>query len=488
MRGFLIGIALLWASMAVAQQDTSLSITVGTANEDRGVVIREASDHTFLIAGSTGVDENNSGADMYLMKVDTLGNKLWSLAIGANEIEQATDVVEMSNGNYLLVGYSNSFSLGDYDVFIAMVSATGDLISLETYGGTDWDKAYGVCATIDGGYAIVGESFSYANGVSQGLVIKLNASGNLEWINNWGGAYNDGLKAVESLASGVLVTAGYTEESPGDKNMWVMGVSVFGDSLWSKSMGTSATEEVLDLAINSGQSIGLAGYTTRLGKAEDFCFIRLDNAQDSVYEFIGSYNGKDRLTGVAIDDFDDFLLAGYSNSSDLGVLNYDAAFYRITDDDVYLFGTTFGYTEDDLMLSIHSGSTFGFYLAGYTNSYGEGLNDVWFMRTLENGSWQNQLPTELNDTVSLLTSVPLTPFPQNAEINVYPNPVHERLLVHMSVAAALSIMTLDGKNMATHTLVQGTNTLPIQNLPAGNYALSFKLESGQTVVKIIQKK
>ncbi len=471
-----------------AQQDTSFSITYGTINEDRGAKIRLASDGNLLIVGSTAADEQNSGSDMYLLKVDTLGRKLWSLAVGANEIEQATDVVEMNNGNYLLVGYSNSFSLGDYDVFVAQVSAAGALLSLDTYGGSDWDQAYGVTATADGGFVIVGESYSYQNGISQGLVIKLNAAGTLEWMNNWGGSFNDGFYAVENLASGVIVAAGYTEVENNGKDIWVVGISVFGDSLWTRTIGSSADEEALDIGINSGQFIGLVGYTTRQGLSKDFYFVALDNNLDSAFDFLGSYSDVDVLTGITIDDFDGFVISGYTNSTSLGVINYDVTYYRIRDDGVFVYGTTFGYAQNEFANSILSGSTSGFYFLGTTDSHGQGLNDIWLLRALEFDTFSLRTPELILDTVSLLTSAPDFSTASATSLKLYPNPLRDQLTIETGSRLVAELMTTNGQLLRQLELNRGENRVDLQDLPVGTYFISFTDQSNHTTIQVIQKK
>jgi len=80
----------------------------------------------------------------------------------------------------------------------------------KTYGGTSSDYAYSITQTTDGGYAIAGNTWSFGAGDGDFLVLKLSASGGLEWARTFGGTAADYTYAITQTADGGYAVAGYT--------------------------------------------------------------------------------------------------------------------------------------------------------------------------------------------------------------------------------------------------------------------------------------
>ena len=69
-----------------------------------------------------------------------------------------------SDGGYALAGYTNSFGAGNVDLWLIKVNATGDMQWNKTYGGAGQDQAFEVIQTQDGGYVMVGSTNSSGAG------------------------------------------------------------------------------------------------------------------------------------------------------------------------------------------------------------------------------------------------------------------------------------------------------------------------------------
>src|SRR3954463_10548605 len=89
----------------------------------------------------------------------------------------------------------------------------------KSYGGSKSDIAYDIKQTTDGGYIAAGTVVSRdndvtgAHGGSDAWVIKLNASGNLQWQRALGGNSNEGARSVQQTADGGYIVAGYSTDS-----------------------------------------------------------------------------------------------------------------------------------------------------------------------------------------------------------------------------------------------------------------------------------
>ena len=88
--------------------------------------------------------------------------------VRGQNIDTATSVLELPNGTYIMAGSTNSSTRdfkgvttrGKKDIFVAGVNSNGTLMWVRSFGGTESDGALALCKGADGGYVVVGETFS----------------------------------------------------------------------------------------------------------------------------------------------------------------------------------------------------------------------------------------------------------------------------------------------------------------------------------------
>jgi hypothetical protein len=85
--------------------------------------------------------------------------------------------VQSTDGGYVIAGYTDSYGVGGYDVFLIKTDTSGDTLWTRTFGGSNGDFGYSVQQTSDGGYVITGLTESYGAGSSDVYMIKTTAGG-----------------------------------------------------------------------------------------------------------------------------------------------------------------------------------------------------------------------------------------------------------------------------------------------------------------------
>ena len=158
-----------------------------------------AVDDGYIIANTANstngqVTGNHGGTDIWIVKLDTASNIVWKKCFGGLYDDWAWSIIKARNEEaYVIAGYSSSSNgdltknNGDKDFWIFKIDSVGTLIWQKSYGGSDNEEAESVIQTLDGGYLVVGYSNSddydvaNNNGYSDVWVLKLSASGNLEW-------------------------------------------------------------------------------------------------------------------------------------------------------------------------------------------------------------------------------------------------------------------------------------------------------------------
>jgi hypothetical protein len=136
--------------------------------------------------------------DFWIVKTDSTGNKLWDKRYGGINEDWLIAATSLSNGQFILGGFTASPAGGDitetsrgyYDLWIIKIDSSGNKIWDKRYGGTsDEDEMGKIIATQDGGYLISGTSYSDAGadksennlGMEQGWAIKTDSMGIIQW-------------------------------------------------------------------------------------------------------------------------------------------------------------------------------------------------------------------------------------------------------------------------------------------------------------------
>ena len=150
-------------------------ISDGTSeNNDWPRDVIETQDGNFVITGTWNDDGWNSKA--MLRKYSNSGELMWGQIYSSSTANEGNSLIETSDGNLVLVGYSGE-QHGAYKHF--MVKADSD-------GGQIWKKKtqtvgdallYAVCESPSGGYVAAG----FCNSWRSNLLVERNSSGSIAW-------------------------------------------------------------------------------------------------------------------------------------------------------------------------------------------------------------------------------------------------------------------------------------------------------------------
>jgi len=194
--------------------------------------IQQTSDGGYIVAGSTN-PQAGGNMDMLIIKLTSSGNQEWAKTYGGSDIDYASSIQQTSDGGYIVVGDTKSYGAGGADWFIIKLTSSGNQEWAKTYGGSDIDYASSIQQTSDGGYIVVGRTYSYGAGYTDFLMIKLDSSGNREWAKTFGGSGYDELRAsIQQTSDGGYIVAGGTESfGPGLFNFLIVKLNSNGDIL-----------------------------------------------------------------------------------------------------------------------------------------------------------------------------------------------------------------------------------------------------------------
>ena len=153
--------------------------TFGGSENDEARSIIQTDDGGYAVAGFTVSSEDTGDRDVWVIKLDKEGNKIWDKTFGGTSEDWANSLIQTKDRGYMVVGWTSSIGAGKTDVWIVKLNKNGDLLWDKTFGGSENDEAHSIVQTEDGGYAVAGWTKSKGTGNSDVWVIKLDENGNL---------------------------------------------------------------------------------------------------------------------------------------------------------------------------------------------------------------------------------------------------------------------------------------------------------------------
>ncbi len=221
-----------------------------------------------------GGDKSEPGwglKDYWIVKTDSLGNKEWDKRYGGTGTDNLENLVITDDGGYLVFGFTNSGIGGDKtqsnwgseDYWLVKIDSIGNKIWDRRYGGTDTDKYCFIAKINDGNYLIGGWSQSNISGDKSVprwdlngdfWTIKIDTSGNKIWDKKYGGIGYDALQYITQTSDNGFILGGITySNGGGDKtsprcmgtstawcDYWVVKIDSAGNKQWDQDYGTDS--------------------------------------------------------------------------------------------------------------------------------------------------------------------------------------------------------------------------------------------------------
>ena len=302
--------------------------------------ILPTSDGGSIVATSRIIFQGGISADLWILKLDSSGNTQWQKMYHGDDHDYAYSIQATSDGGYIVAGKTESFGAGDYDFWVLKLDSDGDAMWQKTFGGTDEDIANSVQATSDGGYIVAGTTSSFGAGFADIWILKLEPDGDIEWQKTYGGDSADNAKSILITSDGGYIVAGSTSSSGGGffYNYWILKLDSSGNIQWQQTYGGAGSDEASSIQITSDAGYIVAGSTVSFGAGSEAWILKLNS---------------------------------------LGSIQWQK---------------TYGRSGDDFANSIRQTSNGGYIVAGSSDSFGAGGQEVWVLKLNSNGEIDAECP------------------------------------------------------------------------------------------------
>ncbi len=491
-----------------------------------------------LVSGLTALTSNGS-YDIYILKLDSLGNFLWVKGMGGISYDRGTSIVVDKFGQSYTTGYFSDTvdfnpgsgsevlaSQGGTDVFILKLNDAGNLIWVKQIRGAGGTNGMSIVVDDDGSVYSTGSfqdvtdfdpsvsnAYLYPNGSADIYILKLDSIGNYNWVKQMGGTGNDIPKYLTIDKFSNIYTIGDFSETVdfdpssdttfltavNNKDIFVQKLNKTGDFKWAISMGSVQDDFGFAIDIDSEDKVYAVGAframvdfnpnsgTTNLlsnGGTDGF----LQKLNQCIYKTTDIISACDSFTWIDNKTYYSSNNSAFQfyNSSDGcdSIVTLDLTIYQVSDITTSIYGIT--------ITSNNTNATYQW--LNCDNNYSEILGETGqsFTPTM-NGNYAVEL-TE-NGCVDTSHCVPVNGvgFIENdfeGKLQVYPNPTNEELSIELSSDykhVTILLSDINGKLMKQEE-IQNNNTIKLLiSEPNGIYFLTIISQNKKAVIKIVKE-
>lgn len=391
--------------------------TYGGPLGDRGYALIQTSDGGLVVAGHTE-SFGPTYWNIYLIKTDMEGETLWTNAYGGSSNDYGYSVVEASDGGYVVAGYTDSYGMGSWDVYIVKVTSSGSVVWTKTYGVFEGDGAYSIARTSDNGYILTGFTERLSGALFQWDVylLRTDSAGDTLWTKRFGGGTHDfGYSVIQTVDGGYAI-AGYTcSFGAGGWDAYLIKTDGAGNFEWQRTFGGGASDYAYCVKQTPDGGYIMTGSTSSFGLGDEQVYlIKTDGNGGQVWA--SAYGGLLRDGGYCVELTSDggYIITGFSESGAYGENLY---LLKVDSNGDTLWSKRYGGGGYDRGYSVIKLADGGYVIAGETFSFGDANGNVYLIRTDSTG-WLDVAENFARRPVELSISISPNPFNSSCVIGI----------------------------------------------------------------------
>jgi len=355
---------LLWSTFyGGSNNDFGNKIVVD--ENDQPILTGYTYSNDLMVSSSGVFSSNFSGIfDAFLLRLKIDGTFDWATFYGGSGGEFVSDL-DIFNNEIIIGGFTSSMDLpvistawqnslaGGLDIFVVKFDTTGNRIWDTYYGGTNSEDAHTITFDKMGNIIVGGDTYSadfpvslnaYQNTYSAGndiCLVKFDSNGNMIWSTYLGSNVNEDCQALGSDENGNIYFTGYAtgnglpitngifqDNHSGDRDIIYGSFSPGGNLNWLTFAGGTNWDFPKDIHVNSGGFISIIGESYSTDFPEEGNTLQTSNAgsADAFYIVTDSlgfpslstlFGGSlfDSGQSISFDHLSRSILVGYTTSA-----------------------------------------------------------------------------------------------------------------------------------------------------------------------------
>lgn len=458
---------------------------------DFGYDLFQTEDTSYYLCGASS-SFIDAPSQALLMKVDSLGDILWSRTYGVQGSNAFLSMDDIEDYAIFAGGYTTS-NAGDFDAYLVKLDFNGDILWDTVFGETGWERIVDVEMTQDSGVVVLSSTNSPGLGGMDWWIHALDKDGNVLWNEKYGGAFEDEPKDMALYGDTIFACGGhYIEDSlmtkavvyklnrltgqtlhvdtlPMLTNTMANAIHVMPTRLLFTGSAFSQNPDSLDMVLGVVKFTGEFAYTfreVREGSEESNCFTP---SYDSTFIFIN----KQAINSPSVPT--------YSDGEE------DSQMYRFEASLNYLGGSVnysdLGQDRTTNMIATNDG---GMAYVGFQEKYTNFKSSVVLVKIGPNGEAVPIQNPNISDILGAMSSIVEVEAEQT--IKVYPNPFNNELSIDNFSNENLAIEVVTSQGVVINKLLSKETQieLDMSAYTSGVYFLRVVSEEKTYFMKIVK--
>lgn len=442
------------------------------------------------------------------------------LTYGGTNTESGLCLTHSTDGGIILAGNTRSYGSGSNDIYLIKINEFYQTVWTKVIGSSHQDFARSII-TVDDGYVICGESWSYDHGKGGIYLLKVDTQGNVITEKSFGIGLLDNCFDIIETSTDKLLFIGYSRSIDIYGGVYLIMTDKQGNIIWDNTYGFEYDEYAMDVTEDSEGNFLIIGskngffddvHATYKTHDADMWVLKIDVEGNVLDNFIYGLDGHD-LGYSILPDGDGYLLFGSTQSYGEG--SFDMYLTKINNQGNEIWNTTFGGAEFDYGISMAKNNEGSTYLLGTTKSYAQqGNTDIYLIKIDDLGEeiWSITIGKEYSDygydiistadngcaiigtttSVDCDTDILFVKISSNGEIesftdtndllansyNVLPNPMDTEGRLNISDGNidrySMEIVNISGISVASYILDSSQPNFSVELLPPGFYIYILK--------------
>jgi hypothetical protein len=211
-------------------------------------------------ATEPGPPNFHGNTDVWLIHIDTLGNKLWENCYGGSGGDWPLKIIKASENDYYLYAMTNSTdgdvqseNRGNTDIWIVKMNSNGNILWERCYGGSHSEEGRTAQLCFDGGLLLLSRITAADGDISQHFgssdiwLTKIDSLGNIEWERTYGNQYLDNAIDILLTSDNCILLTGANDKAGGmvtchpyadyDADVWLLKLDMQGNIIWQYCYG-----------------------------------------------------------------------------------------------------------------------------------------------------------------------------------------------------------------------------------------------------------
>ncbi|MBL7828382.1 MAG: T9SS type A sorting domain-containing protein [Saprospiraceae bacterium] len=289
----------------------------GGSGQDAAKAIAATPDGGYIVTGYY-----NGNTYIYLFKIDSDGNLQWSktFAQGASRWEGSGIVVTPDNG-YVITGYIDTDGPAGplkRDIYLLKTDAFGNKLWDKTFGSNLDDEGLAIKQQADGCFVVTGVQ-NFPNDKENVFVLKTDPQGNTLWYNNYGTPQykKKGFAVTISPNNDIIVAGEFESTVISDKQAYALKVGPSGNLLKEQTFGTTEDDQIKSISATPDGNYLLGGFSNN-GPGGSGYLLKIDQNLTQIWDhFIPELI----INAVAVEQSGKMLITGIRSSNGLDKLN-----------------------------------------------------------------------------------------------------------------------------------------------------------------------